>query len=88
MRALPPHVIAARKRGGPAAGDLRGVTVRHRSIEGAELADRQENLLDCEHYVKRRIRPVAEPVHGLRQRDFDEIRRNRRQLELFPGDLT
>ena len=84
-RALPPHVVAARKRGAPAAGELRGVIEYVITIEGPEPVDRQENLLDYDHYIERQIRPVAEPVLGILQRDFDEIRRNQRQLELFPA---
>ena len=84
-RALPPHVVAARKRGAPAAGELRGVIEYVITIEGPEPVDRQDNLLDYEHYIDRQIRPVAEPVLGILQRDFDEIRRNQRQLELFPA---
>ena len=84
-RALPPHVVAARKRGAPAAGELRGVIEYVITIEGPEPVERQENLLDYDHYIERQIRPVAEPVLGILQRDFDEIRRNQRQLELFPA---
>ena len=84
-RALPPHVVAARKRGAPAAGELRGVIEYVITIEGPEPVERQENLLDYDHYIERQIRPVAEPVLRILQRDFDEIRRNQRQLELFPS---
>ena len=84
-RALPPHVVAARKRGAPAAGELRGVIEYVITVEGPEPTDRQENPLDYEHYIDRQIRPVAEPVLRALQRDFDEIRRNQRQLELFPS---
>ena len=84
-RALPPHVVAARKRGAPAAGELRGVIEYVITIEGPEPVERQENPPDYEHYIERQIRPVAEPVLRILQRDFDEIRRNQHQLELFPA---
>ena len=84
-RALPPHVVAARKRGAPAAGELRGVIEYVITIDGPEPTDRQENPLHYDHYIERQIRPVAEPVLRILQRDFDEIRRNQRQLELFPA---
>jgi DNA polymerase-2 len=83
-RALPPHVVAARKRGAPAAGELRGVIEYVITVEGPEPASRQDNLLNYEHYIDRQIRPVAEPVLRILNRDFDEIRRNQHQLELFP----
>ena len=84
-RALPPHVVAARKRGAPAAGELRGVIEYVITVEGPEPAGRQDNLLNYEHYIERQIRPVAEPVLRILQRDFDETRRNQHQLELFPA---
>ncbi len=52
------------------------------TIERPEAADRQENPPDYDHYIDRQIRPVAEPLLGILKRDFDEIRRNHRQLEL------
>ena len=78
-------MVAARKRGAPAAGELRGVIEYVITVEGPEPAGRQDNLLNYEHYIERQIRPVAEPVLRILQRDFDEIRRNQRQLELFPA---
>jgi len=77
-RALPPHVVAARKRGAPAAWSPRGVIEYVNTVEGPEPAGRQDNLLNYEHYIERQIRPVAEPVLRILQRDFDEIRRNQR----------
>ena len=84
-RALPPHVAAARKRDAPAAKELRGVIDYVITVEGPEPAAGRRNPIDYEHYVERQIRPVAEPVLGVLQRDFDEVRRNQRQLELFPA---
>ena len=90
-RALPPHVVAARKRGAlpaeelPAEG-LGGVIDYVITVEGPEPAGGRRNRIDYDHYVERQIRPVAAPVLGVLRRDFDEIRRNQRQLELFPAD--
>ena len=44
------------------------------TIAGPEPADRQENLLDYEHYINRQIRPVVDQVLPILERDFDEIR--------------
>ena len=53
------------------------------TIEGPEPADRRTQPLDYEHYIERQLRPVAEPVLAALRRDFGEVRRNERQLELF-----
>lgn len=90
-RALPPHVVAARKRRAadpPAAGHAAGSAQREvidyvMTIEGPEPADRRTQPLDYEHYIERQLRPVAEPVLAALRRDFGEVRRNERQLELF-----
>ena len=84
-RALPPHVAAARKRGAPAAKELGGVIDYVITVEGPEPAGGRRSPIDYEHYVERQIRPVAEPVLGVLRRDFDQVRRNQRQLELFPA---
>ena len=83
-RALPPHVVAARKQGALPAEELRGVIEYVITVEGPEPAGRLRNRIDYEHYVERQIRPVAEPVLGVLRRNFDDIRRNQRQLALFP----
>ena len=100
-RALPPHVVAARKRraadppaaghsaaghsaAGPAAGGAQREVIDYvMTIEGPEPADRRTQPLDYEHYIERQLRPVAEPVLAALRRDFGEVRRNERQLELF-----
>ena len=90
-RALPPHVVAARKRGASSAandGQLdttsqRGVIDYVITIEGPEPAAGRAHPFDYEHYIERQIRPVAEPVLATLHRDFGEVRRNERQLELF-----
>ena len=93
-RALPPHVVAARKRraAGPAADGAaapadqiaqRDVIDYVMTVEGPEPADRRTHPLDYEHYIERQLRPVAEPVLAALRRDFGEVRRNERQLELF-----
>ena len=89
-RALPPHVVAARKRGAttptdgePATSTQRDVIDYVITVEGPEPADGRTQPLDYEHYIERQIRPVAEPVLATLCRDFGEVRRNERQLELF-----
>ncbi len=85
-RARAPHVVAARKLAASRPGEplsLRGIIDYVITVEGPEPAAERRNCIDYEHYVERQIRPVAEPVLAISRRDFGEVRRNERQLELF-----
>ena len=53
------------------------------TVAGPEPVESRADPLDYEHYIDRQIRPVAEPVLAIWRRDFGEVRRNERQLELF-----
>lgn len=75
----PPHVAAARKLSGKTRGRIAYVM----TIAGPEpLRDRQSPI-DHEHYVDKQVRPVAEPVLGLRGLDFAQVVGDDRQLSLF-----
>ena len=85
-RARAPHVVAARKLAASRPGEplsLRGVIDYVITVEGPEPATVRNHRIDHEHYIERQIRPVAEPVLAISRRDFGEVRRNERQLELF-----
>ena len=85
-RARAPHVVAARKQAAAGPGEpagLRGIVDYVITVEGPEPAAGRHHRIDYEHYVERQIRPVAEPVLAISRRDFGEVRRNERQLELF-----
>jgi len=85
-RASAPHVVAARKQAAAAPGDAsswRSVIEYVITVEGPEPAAERAHRIDYEHYIERQIRPVAEPVLAISRRDFGEVRRNERQLELF-----
>ena len=93
-RAVPPHVVAARKlqaasarpasaRPDPDTTGMRGIIDYYITVEGPEPAAQRENTLDYEHYISRQIEPVAEPVLAIQRVTFDEVRSNERQLELF-----
>ena len=85
-RARAPHVVAARKLAASRPGEplsLRGVIDYVITVEGPEPATGRNHRIDHEHYIERQIRPVAEPVLAISRRDFGEVRRNERQLELF-----
>ena len=83
-QAVPPHVAAARKRTGPPSPDSRREVIDYViTVAGPEPVEGRADPLDYEHYIDRQIRPVAEPVLAIWRRDFGEVRRNERQLELF-----
>ena len=85
-RARAPHVVAARKLAASRPGEplsLRGIIDYVVTVEGPEPVAGRHHRIDYEHYVERQIRPVAEPVLAISRRDFGEVRRNERQLELF-----
>ena len=85
-RARAPHVVAARKLAASRPGEplsLRGIIDYVITVEGPEPAAGRHHRIDYEHYIERQIRPVAEPVLAISRRDFGEVRRNERQLELF-----
>ena len=85
-RARAPHVVAARKQAAAQPGEpssWRSVIDYVITVEGPEPAAERAHRIDYEHYIERQIRPVAEPVLAISRRDFGEVRRNERQLELF-----
>ena len=79
-------MVAARKQAAFQPGEpssWRSVIDYVITVEGPEPAAEREHRIDHEHYIERQIRPVAEPVLAITRRDFGEVRRNERQLELF-----
>ena len=85
-RARAPHVVAARKQAAARPDEpssWRSVIDYVITVEGPEPAAGRLHRIDYEHYIERQIRPVAEPVLAISRRDFGEVRRNERQLELF-----
>jgi DNA polymerase-2 len=75
----PPHVAAARKMSRPP-----GFVIRYlMTTDGPEPANERTSPIDHEHYVQKQVRPVAEPVLTLLEKDFDRIVGDERQLDLF-----
>ncbi len=75
----PPHVAAARKMSRPPGAVITYVM----TTAGPEPAGERQAPLDHEHYVQRQIRPVAEPILALLDRDFDAVIGDESQLKLF-----
>jgi DNA polymerase-2 len=77
--ATPPHVAAARKMKGKPGSVIEYVITEN----GPEPAAERQSPLDREHYVQKQVRPVAEPVLGVLDLDFDVVVGDDRQLALF-----
>ena len=75
----PPHVVAARKSVQP-AGRLVSYLV---TTAGPEPMDNVQHPIDREHYVKKQIRPVAEPVLETLGLDFEQVIGDSRQIDLY-----
>lgn len=74
----PPHVAAARKSRDP--GRVVSYLI---TVAGPEPLDALEHEPDREHYLDKQVRPVAEPVLGALDLDFDQVIGDDRQLTLF-----
>jgi DNA polymerase-2 len=74
----PPHVAAARKSG------QGGRAIRYvMTSAGPEPIDNVQHPLDREHYVRKQVKPVAEPVLTVLGLDFDTVIGDERQLRMF-----
>jgi len=75
----PPHVAAARKSPGR-EGRLVSYVV---TTAGPEPLDNLQHPLDREHYVRKQVQPVAEPVLETLGLDFDRVIGDSRQYDLY-----
>jgi DNA polymerase-2 len=75
----PPHVAAARKSREPLGYSISYVI----TTAGPEPLDNVQHRLDREHYVKKQIQPVAEPVLEALGLDFERVIGDNRQLDLL-----
>lgn len=78
-KAVPPHVVAARKSKNKPGNVIAYVM----TVNGPEPLDALGSPLDLEHYVERQVRPVAEPVLAALGLDFARVVGDDRQLGLF-----
>jgi DNA polymerase-2 len=75
----PPHVAAARK-----SSEQNGRSIRYVvTSAGPEPLDNVQHPIDREHYVRKQVKPVAEPVLATLGLDFDTVIGDERQLEMF-----
>ncbi len=79
VRSTPPHVVAARKMSGPPGRIVSYVVTQN----GPEPADERKSPYDYDHYVRRQIQPVTEPVIQQLDLEFDVIAGLDRQMRLF-----
>jgi DNA polymerase-2 len=74
----PPHVAAARKSGRPPGRSISYVM----TTDGPEPLDNVQHPIDREHYVRKQVKPVAEPVLGVLNLRFEQAIGDERQLEM------
>ena len=75
----PPHVAAARKMAGKPGRRISYLM----TLAGPEPAGETTADIDREHYVRKQVRPVAQPVLGHLGLKFEKVIGDDRQLELF-----
>jgi DNA polymerase-2 len=74
----PPHVAVARR-----TGRRRGKIAYVVTVAGPRPPEGAREALDYDHYVRKQVGAVAEPVLALLGLDLEEILGERRQLRLF-----
>ena len=75
----PPHVKAARL-----LPNLESSIIEYvMTTKGPQPIQIQKNKIDYEHYIERQIKPIANQILLLFEKDFDEIIQNSKQTKLF-----
>jgi DNA polymerase-2 len=78
-KTTPPHVKAARKL--PVLES--NIIEYYITLDGPEPKQKLSHKLDYEHYIDKQIKPIAEQVLVLFNKDFDEIISESKQAKLF-----
>src|SRR3989344_5420301 len=78
-KTTPPHVKAARK-----LDSLDSNIIQYYiTTEGPEPIQNLKHPLDYEHYIEKQIKPIANQVLFLLDKDFESIEKNSKQSKLF-----
>ena len=78
-KTTPPHVKAARK-----LSSLEGNIIKYYiTTDGPEPIQAHKHKIDYEHYIEKQIKPIAEQVLTLFNKDFDDITSSSKQSKLF-----
>ena len=78
-KTTPPHVKAARQ-----LDRLESNIIEYyQTIEGPEPIQKQRHKIDYEHYIEKQIKPLANQVLVLLNKDFDDLIKNSKQSTLF-----
>ncbi len=78
-KTTPPHVKAARL-----LDKLEGNVISYViTTAGPEPIQKRRHKLDYEHYIEKQIKPIAEQVLSLLNKDFDSASQNSQQAKLF-----
>ena len=78
-KTTPPHVKAARK-----LDHLEGNIIEYLITEdGPEPIQKLKHKIDYDHYIDKQIKPIANQVLSLFNKDFDSIITDSKQAKLF-----
>ncbi|HLC66801.1 MAG TPA: DNA polymerase II [Candidatus Nanoarchaeia archaeon] len=77
-KTTPPHIQAARKLGRTKTGIMEYVM----TTNGPEPLEQRQHAIDYEHYIDKQIKPIADSVLGLFNRNFDDLLAGHRQVTL------
>ncbi len=78
-KTTPPHVKAARK-----LDKLEGNVIAYViTTDGPEPIQKRKHKLDYEHYIEKQIKPIAEQVLTLLNKDFSSASQSSQQAKLF-----
>jgi len=78
-KTTPPHVKAARKL--PSIES--NIIEYYITLDGPEPIQRLKHKIDYEHYIEKQIKPIAEQILSLFDKDFEDLCQNTRQTKLF-----
>jgi DNA polymerase-2 len=78
-KTTPPHVKAARK-----LDSLEGNVIQYFiTTDGPEPKQKLKHKLDYDHYIDKQIKPIAQQILTLFNKDFDDLLSSSKQAKLF-----
>ena len=78
VKTTPQHVKAAKKK-----DEIRDNVIKYiLTINGPEPVENVQSSIDYDHYIEKQIKPIAESVLPLLDKDFDAILRGTKQTDL------
>lgn len=78
-KTTPPHVKAARKLPALTSNIIKYVV----TTDGPEPIEQIKHKIDYDHYIEKQIKPIANQILTLLDKDFEEIEKGSKQTKLF-----